>query len=174
MKKTTIALAFLGGMFRRVANRMGQKLWRRRACRACEGAEGRQDHATAGADGQRQSRQADLREVRGRARQAAALGLHDEGGPRSPRWLLIYKPEVAKAEPITGGEDLTGRRAERGDGQSERSLDAAASEAVKENKGYRAVSVNARAEGWSSRGRRHAGEGHRVETAVPRRLDWQR
>src|SRR5437763_17116379 len=46
--------------------------------------------------------------------------------------------KVAKAEPITGGDDLTAAK-----GQSEamakakRSLDAAASEAVKENMGYR-------------------------------------
>src|SRR6266404_4444991 len=50
--------------------------------------------------------------------------------------------KVAKAEPITSGDDLTAAK-----GQSEamakakRSLDAAASEAVQENKGYRAVSV---------------------------------
>jgi len=50
--------------------------------------------------------------------------------------------KVAKAEPITSGDDLTAAK-----GQSEamakakRSLDAAASEAVKENKGYRAVSA---------------------------------
>ena len=57
--------------------------------------------------------------------------------------IVDYKTgKVAKAVPITGGEDLTAAK-----GQSEamakakRSLDAAASEAVKENKGYRAVSV---------------------------------
>ena len=50
--------------------------------------------------------------------------------------------KVAKAEPITGGDDLTAAK-----GQSEamakarRSLAAAAAEAVKENKGFRAVSV---------------------------------
>ena len=50
--------------------------------------------------------------------------------------------KVAKAEPIAGGDDLTAAK-----GQSEamakakRSLDAVASEAVKENKGYRVVSV---------------------------------
>jgi hypothetical protein len=50
--------------------------------------------------------------------------------------------KVAKAEPITSGDDLTAAK-----GQSEamakakRSLDAAASEAVKENNGFHAVSV---------------------------------
>ena len=50
--------------------------------------------------------------------------------------------KVAKAEPIAGGDDLTAAK-----GQSEamakakRSLDAAASEAVKDNKGFRVVSV---------------------------------
>ena len=50
--------------------------------------------------------------------------------------------KVAKAEPITGGDDLTAAKAQSEVmGKAKRSLDAAASEAVKENKGYRAVSV---------------------------------
>ena len=50
--------------------------------------------------------------------------------------------KITKTEPITGGDDLT---AAKGQGEAmvkaRRSLDAAASEAVKENKGYRVVSV---------------------------------
>src|SRR5207245_3912687 len=42
-------------------------------------AEGRQDVAPARRDGEREGGQAHLREVRGRARHAAAIGLHDEG-----------------------------------------------------------------------------------------------
>ncbi len=50
--------------------------------------------------------------------------------------------KVAKAEPITSGDDLTAAKAQSDAiGKAKRSLDAAASEAVKENKGYRAVSV---------------------------------
>jgi len=50
--------------------------------------------------------------------------------------------KVAKAEPITGGDDLTAAKAQReAMANAKRSLDAAASEAVKENTGYRAVSV---------------------------------
>jgi hypothetical protein len=50
--------------------------------------------------------------------------------------------KVAKAEPITGGDDLTAAKAQsEAMGKAKRSLDAAAFEAVKENKGYRAVSV---------------------------------
>jgi len=50
--------------------------------------------------------------------------------------------KVAKAEPITGGDDLSAAKAQReAMAKAKRSLDAAASEAVKENKGYRAVSV---------------------------------
>ena len=50
--------------------------------------------------------------------------------------------KVAKAEPITGGDDLTAAKAQsEAMAKAKRSLDAAASEAVKENKGYRVVSV---------------------------------
>jgi hypothetical protein len=50
--------------------------------------------------------------------------------------------KVAKAEPITGGDDLTAAKAQsEAMATAKRSLDAAASEAVKENKGFRAVSV---------------------------------
>jgi uncharacterized membrane protein YkoI len=50
--------------------------------------------------------------------------------------------KVAKAEPITGGDDLSAAKAQsEAMAKAKRSLDAAASEAVKENKGYRAVSV---------------------------------
>ena len=50
--------------------------------------------------------------------------------------------KVAKAEPITGGDDLTAAKAQsEAMANAKRSLDAAASEAVKENKGHRAVSV---------------------------------
>jgi hypothetical protein len=50
--------------------------------------------------------------------------------------------KVAKAEPITGGDDLTAAKAQSETmAKAKRSLDAAASEAVKENKGYRVVSV---------------------------------
>ncbi len=50
--------------------------------------------------------------------------------------------KVAKAEPITGGDDLTAARAQaEAMAKAKRSLDAAAAEAVKKNKGYRAVSV---------------------------------
>ena len=50
--------------------------------------------------------------------------------------------KVAKAEPITGGDDLTAAKAQsEAMANAKRSLDAAASDAVKDNKGYRAVSV---------------------------------
>ncbi len=50
--------------------------------------------------------------------------------------------KVAKAEPITHGDDLTAAKAQsEAMAKAKRSLDTAASEAVKENKGYRAVSV---------------------------------
>jgi hypothetical protein len=50
--------------------------------------------------------------------------------------------KIAKAEPITHGDDLTAAKAQsEAMAKSKRSLDMAASEAVKENKGFRAVSV---------------------------------
>jgi hypothetical protein len=50
--------------------------------------------------------------------------------------------KVAKAEPITHGDDLTAAKVQsEAMAKAKRSLDTAASEAVKENKGYRAVSV---------------------------------
>ena len=52
------------------------------------------------------------------------------------------RAELAKAEPITKGDDLTAAKAQsEAMAKAKRSLDAAASEAVKENKGFRAVSV---------------------------------
>ena len=50
--------------------------------------------------------------------------------------------KVAKAEPITSGDDLTAAKAQgEAMAKAKRSLDAAASEAVKTNKWFRAVSV---------------------------------
>jgi hypothetical protein len=50
--------------------------------------------------------------------------------------------KVAKAEPIAEGDDLTHAKAQsEAMAKAKRSLDAAASEAVRENKGYRVVAV---------------------------------
>src|SRR5438128_3215793 len=50
--------------------------------------------------------------------------------------------KVAKAEPITGGNDLTAAKAQsEAMAKAKRSLETAASEAMKENKGFRVVSV---------------------------------
>ena len=50
--------------------------------------------------------------------------------------------KVAKADPIAGGNDLAAAKAQsEAMAKAKRSLDAAASEAVKDNKGYRIVSV---------------------------------
>jgi len=50
--------------------------------------------------------------------------------------------KVSKAEPITGGEDLTAAKAQgEAMAKAKRSLLAAAADAVKANKGFRAVSV---------------------------------
>ena len=50
--------------------------------------------------------------------------------------------KVAKAEPITGGEDLTAAKSQNeAMGKAKTSLQAAVSKAVKANKGYKAVSA---------------------------------
>jgi uncharacterized membrane protein YkoI len=50
--------------------------------------------------------------------------------------------KIAKSEPITQGDDLTHAKDQSAAmAKAKRSLGAAASEAVKENKGYRVVSV---------------------------------
>jgi len=50
--------------------------------------------------------------------------------------------KVAKAEPISGGDDLAAAKAQSGAmAKAKRSLEAAANDAVKHNQGYRVVSV---------------------------------
>ena len=56
------------------------------------------------------------------------------------RSLCAFK--AGKVEPITSGDDLTAAKAQsEAMAKAKRSLEAAASEAVKANKGYRAVSA---------------------------------
>jgi len=71
------------------------------------------------------------------------LSVYTMKGDKFSEVILDHKTgKVAKAEPITGGDDLTAAKAQSETmAKAKRSLDAAASEAVKENKGYRVVSV---------------------------------
>ncbi len=71
------------------------------------------------------------------------LSVYTMKGEKFSEVIVDHKTgKVAKAEPITGGDDLTAAKAQsEAMAKAKRSLDAAASEAVKENKGYRAVSV---------------------------------
>jgi len=71
------------------------------------------------------------------------LSVYTMKGDKFSEVIVDHKTgKVAKAEPITGGDDLTAARAQsEAMAKAKRSLDAAASEAVKENKGYRVVSV---------------------------------
>ena len=66
-----------------------------------------------------------------------------KGGDKFSEVIVDHKTgKVAKAEPITKGDDLAHAKAQsEAMAKAKRSLDAAASEAVKENKGYRVVSV---------------------------------
>ena len=66
-----------------------------------------------------------------------------KGGDKFSEVIVDHKTgKVAKAEPITKADDLEHAKAQsEAMAKAKRSLDAAASEAVKENKGYRAVSV---------------------------------
>ena len=71
------------------------------------------------------------------------LSVYTMKGDKFSEVIVDHKTgKVAKAEPITGGDDLTAAKAQsEAMAKATRSLDAAASAAAKENKGYRVVSV---------------------------------
>ena len=71
------------------------------------------------------------------------LSVYTMKGDKFSEVIVDHKTgKVTKAEPITHAEDLTAAKAQsEAMAKAKRSLDAAASEAVKENKGYRVVSV---------------------------------
>ena len=71
------------------------------------------------------------------------LSVYTMKGDKFSEVIVDHKTgKVAKAEPITGGEDLTAAKAQsEAMAKAKRSLDTAASEAANENKGYRVVSV---------------------------------
>ncbi len=71
------------------------------------------------------------------------LSVYTMKGDKFSEVIVDHKTgKVAKAEPITQGDDLAHAKAQsEAMAKAKRSLDAAASEAVKENKGYRVVSV---------------------------------
>src|SRR5467141_3203797 len=71
------------------------------------------------------------------------LSVYTMKGDKFSEVIVDHKTgKVAKAEPITGGDDLAHAKAQsEAMAKAKRTLDAAASEAVKENKGYRVVSV---------------------------------
>lgn len=71
------------------------------------------------------------------------LSVYTMKGDKFSEVIVDHKTgKVTKAEPITSGDDLTAAKAQsEAMAKARRSLDAAASEAVKENKGFRAVSV---------------------------------
>jgi uncharacterized membrane protein YkoI len=71
------------------------------------------------------------------------LSVYTMKGDKFSEVIVDHKTgKVAKAEPITQGDDLAHAKAQNeAMAMAKRTLDAAASEAVKENKGYRVVSV---------------------------------
>ena len=71
------------------------------------------------------------------------LSIYTMKGEKFSEVIVDHKTgKVSKTEPITQGADLTHAKAQsEAMAKAKRSLDAAATEAVKENKGYRAVSV---------------------------------
>ena len=71
------------------------------------------------------------------------LSVYTMKGDRFSEVIVDHKTgKVAKTEPITSGDDLTAAKSQReAMAKAKRSLEAAATEAVKENKGFRAVSV---------------------------------
>jgi hypothetical protein len=71
------------------------------------------------------------------------LSVYTMKGDKFSEVIVDHKTgKVVKAEPITSGDDLTAAKAQsEAMAKAKRSLDAAASGAVRENKGYRVVSV---------------------------------
>jgi len=71
------------------------------------------------------------------------LSVYTMKGDKFSEVIVDHKTgKVSKTEPITQGDDLTHAKTQgEAMAKAKRSLDAAATEAVKENKGYRAVSV---------------------------------
>ena len=71
------------------------------------------------------------------------LSVYTMKGDKFSEVIVDHKSgKVAKAEPITQGDDLTHAKAQsEAMAQAKRTLDAAATAAVKENNGYRVVSV---------------------------------
>src|SRR5437016_7179491 len=71
------------------------------------------------------------------------LSVYKMKGTNFPEVIVDHKTgKIAKAEPITKGDDLShAKEQSEAMAKAKRSLGAAASEAVKENKGYRVVSV---------------------------------
>jgi len=71
------------------------------------------------------------------------LSVYTMKGDKFSEVIVDHKTgKVAKVEPIVGGDDLTAAKAQsEAMAKAKRSLNAAAVEAVKGNKGYRAVSV---------------------------------
>jgi len=71
------------------------------------------------------------------------LSVYTMKGDKFSEVIVDHKTgKVAKAEPITSGDDLTAAKAQSETmTKAKRSLESAAAEAVKENKGYRVVSV---------------------------------
>jgi hypothetical protein len=71
------------------------------------------------------------------------LSVYTMKGDKFSEVIVDHKTgKVAKAEPITSGDDLTAAKAQsEAMAKAKRSLEAAAAEAVKENKGFQAVSV---------------------------------
>src|SRR5215468_3760266 len=71
------------------------------------------------------------------------LSVYTIKGDKFSEVIVDHKTgKIAKAEPITQGDDLTHAKAQgEAMAKAKRSLDVAATEAVNENKGYRAVAV---------------------------------
>ena len=71
------------------------------------------------------------------------LSVYTMKGGKFSEVIVDHKTgKVAKTEPITQGEDLTHAKAQsEAMAKAKRSLDAAAGEATRENKGYRVISV---------------------------------
>ena len=142
MRKTTIALVFLVAWFLAVPTGWAQNYGDKEHADLAKGMKDakislQRGLAASAKEGKPISAKYEMEEGK------LQLSVYTMKGDNFSEVIVDHKSgKVAKAVPITHDADLTAAKAQsEAMAKAKRSLDTAASEAVKENKGYRAVSV---------------------------------
>jgi len=142
MRKMTIALAFLVAWFFAVPTGWAQNYGDKEHAELAKGMKDakislQRGLAASAKEGKPISAKYEMEEGK------LQLSVYTMKGDNFSEVIVDHKSgKVAKAEPIRHGDDLTAAKAQsEAMAKAKRSLDTAAAEAVKENKGYRAVSV---------------------------------